>query len=562
MCGIAGVVSGEDDDVGPELRTMLEAMRHRGPNGAGYIVGRNVSRSDDVANLDWEHAHGSVALGHTRLAVVGGPVGAQPFTGGDNRVNVLHNGEIYNYLDLRPALEKKYTFTSYTDSEVLAHLIADHYSDDLTTATEKALGQCDGVYAVAATNGQEVVITRDLIGVRQLYVGQKGHLFAFASEKKSLWAIGIEEEIQRLLPGQFLTVSPSGIIPRYHNPADFIPDQTTIADRTEAINAYHQALEAAVAKRIQNQKRVGIIFSGGIDSLLIAQVAKRLGADITCYTAGHTGSSDIQSSIAIAREMGLELKAVELSEDDVFQLIPEIIRVIEDHSLGQVEVAVPVFAAVRAAYQDNQLVLLTGQGADELFGGYPWYRAIVEREGYAQFQFRMKDDLLHLYKETLEREDKIAMAHSIELRVPYLDPQVIKTAMSIAPELKISAAGNFPDKYIHRELSVEEGIPHQWAMRPKEAAQHGAGVHGLFDELAEQHGFNLELPKQCGYSAEDNLKEKLGSSSRYGYRYGDPEMWKPQDHVQFFLDWMAYKCDLLNKTERVKLEKYLNGAAN
>tara|TARA_B100000315_G_scaffold210483_1_gene206790 strand:+ start:26 stop:1702 length:1677 start_codon:yes stop_codon:yes gene_type:complete len=558
MCGIAGVVSREKTDVGPELRTMLEVMHHRGPNGAGYVVGNSISRGNDVASLDWERAHGPIALGHTRLAVVGGPVGTQPFIGGNGRVTVLHNGEIYNYTELRPHLEGKYTFTSRTDSEVLAHLIADHYIDDLTLATEKALSQCDGVYAVAATDGQGVIITRDPIGVRQLYVGQKDHLFAFASEKKSLWAIGIEKRIQRLLPGQFLAIYPAGIMSRYHDPAELVPDHVSIADQAEAVRAYRQALEAAVAKRIQNQERIGIIFSGGIDSLLIAQVARHLGANITCYTAGHTGSSDLQSAAAIAREMGLELRTVKLTEDDVFKLIPKIIHVIEDRSLGQIEVAVPVFAAVRAAYQDNQLVLLTGQGADELFGGYPWYRTIVEKEGYAQFQFRMKDDLLHLYKETLEREDKIAMAHSIELRVPYLDPQVISVAMGIAPEFKVFSGNNSPDKHIHRELSVEEGISPQWAMRPKEAAQHGAGIHDLFDALAERHGFSPELAKQRGYSAEASLEEKLGSSSRYGYRYGDPEMWKPQDHVQLFLDSIAYECDLLNEAERTKIEMLLS----
>lgn len=560
MCGIAGVISTAKADVGPELRLMLEAMRHRGPNGAGFMIGKTVSRADDVSGLDWDHGHGPVALGHTRLAVVGGAIGTQPFVGGNGSVTVLHNGEIYNYQQLRPQLEGKYTFTSQTDSEVLAHLIADNYTDDITTAVENALGQCDGVYAVAATNGEEIVIVRDPIGVRQLYIGQKGHLQAFASEKKALNAIGINNTIQRLLPGQYITISPSKTMLRYHNPADLIPGQSTITDPLVALTSYQKALESAVAKRIQNQDRIGIIFSGGIDSVLIAQVAKNLGANMTCYAAGHTGSPDLEAAVAIARDMGLELKAVELSEDSIMELIPEIMQVIEDRSLGQVEVAVPIFAAVRAAYQDDQLVLLTGQGADELFGGYSWYRTIVEKEGYAQFQFRMKDDLLHLYKETLEREDKIAMAHSIELRVPYLDPQVIKTAMDIAPEMKIQLGDNSPDKRIHRELSVAEGVPTKWAMRPKEAAQHGAGVHSTFDSLAERHGFSLEVAKERGYTAEANLVEKLGSSTRYGYRYGNPELWKPQDHVQLFLDSVAYDYNLLNEREKAKIEAFLNPA--
>jgi asparagine synthase (glutamine-hydrolysing) len=203
--------------------------------------------------------------------------------------------------------------------------------------------------------------------------------------------------------------------------------------------------------------------------------------------------------------------------------------------------------------------LLTGQAADELFGGYPWYRVIVEREGYAQFQFRMQDDLLQLYKETLEREDKITMAHSIELRVPYLDPDVITTAMSIAPQLKVLGGDDVLGKHVHRELAVEMGIPEEWAMRPKEAAQHGAGTHDLLDGLARRYGFSPQVAERVGYSVQDNVAEQLGSSARYGYRYSDPQMWEPQDHVQLFLDWVAYQNNLLNEADRATTEEFLTG---
>lgn len=543
------------------LKPMLTAMRHRGPNGAGFIVGDQICRAEHVDGLGWEDAHGPLALGHTRLAVVGGPVGAQPFVCEDGPVTLLHNGEIYNYQEIRPSLEEKHQFTTRTDSEVLAHLVGELYDGDLTKAVEGALERCDGVYAVAVTDGREVVIARDIVGVRQLYLAQDGPIFAFASEKKALWALGLDTGVERLLPGQIITVSPGGTSVRRREPSSLLPDTVAIDEERQAMNAYREALEEAMAKRIQNQDRVGIIFSGGIDSLLVAHVAKRLGANIACYAAGSEHSSDLRYAKTMAEGLGMELRPISLTEDRMMELTPEIIGVIEDRSFGQVEVALPVFAAIREASADGQLVLLTGQGADELFGGYPWYRAIVEREGYDEFHFRMQDDLLHLYKETLEREDKMTMAHSIELRVPFLDPAVIRTAMSIAPQLKIRGAEDRTGKHVHRELAVELGIPKEWAMRPKEAAQHGAGIHDIFDTLARRHGFAPEVAKRLGYSSLTSLDEQLGSSARYGYRYGDHGMWGAQDHVQLFLDWVASENGLLNGGEQKKIEGFLSRVA-
>ncbi|MDP6101447.1 MAG: asparagine synthase-related protein [Dehalococcoidia bacterium] len=560
MCGIAGVVSADEEDVAPSLRLMLNAMRHRGPDGAGYLVGNKVCRADNIDGLDWENAHGPMALGHTRLAVVGGAHGSQPFVCNGGPISLLHNGEIYNYQELRPELEGKHNFATATDSEVLAHLIGEIYAGNLTAAVEAALKRCDGVYAIAVTDGKQVVIGRDLVGVRQLYVGKQGPLFAFASEKKALWALGIKEGIRRLLPGQLSTISANGVVSSRQDPNSLIPDDVSISDAEESRKAYRRTLESAIAKRIQNQDRVGIIFSGGIDSLLVAQISKRLGANITCYSAGHADSSDLFHAVNMARGLNMELRPVSLEENAVMGLIPDVINVIEDRSIGQVEVAIPIFAAVRAAQKEGQIVLLTGQAADELFGGYPWYRHIIEGEGYDQFQFRMQDDLLHLYKETLEREDKITMAHSIELRVPYLDPEVIHTAMSIAPELKVFGGDDVLGKHVHRELAVEMGIPYDWAMRPKEAAQHGAGVHDLLDGLARSNGFGPDVAERVGYSAEDNTGEQLGSSARYGYRYGDREMWEPQDHVQLFLDWVAYENDLLTESERDRVGEFVEEA--
>jgi asparagine synthase (glutamine-hydrolysing) len=139
------------------------------------------------------------------------------------------------------------------------------------------------------------------------------------------------------------------------------------------------------------------------------------------------------------------------------------------------------------------------------------------------------------------------MAHSLELRVPFLDPAVIEAAFSIAPRLKIRSGQDDLGKRLHRGYCLSLGIPRDIALREKEAAQHGANVHGAFDELARRRGLTPELLDDAGYDPDRSVTEKLGSSSRYGYRYGKRELWKPSSHVQFYLDCFAARLGILSR---------------
>ncbi len=567
MCGIAGILSREGEDVVPLLRDMLGSIIHRGPDGAGVVASGKVCYANTVAAIDWDSMQGSSAMGHTRLAVVGGAQGQQPFVSNDGQITLLHNGEIYNYKALRGPLEKHYHFTTRTDSEVLVHLLSEYYNGNLVDAFNKVIPQLDGVYAIAATDGKDIIIARDLIGVKQLYWGGDEKFFAFASEKKALWSIGLRENVYRVLPGEIIRLSPSGLEQTRRTPEFLHPEEPTIHELEDAIRNYQVALQEAVKKRIPELEQVGVIFSGGVDSVLIAVIAKELGANLTGYVAGVEGASDVDFAIRAADEIGIPLRINHLDDQTLLEFIPKVITSIEDRSLGQVEVAIPIMASVELAHEDGQIVLFTGQGADELFGGYPWYCRVIELDGYGEFEFRMWDDLKQLYKETLEREDKITMTYGIELRVPYLDPQVIKTAFAIDPHLKLRPSGvdatekDILGKYIHRVLASAVGVPEEIAWRPKEAAQHGAGIHGRFLTLAEKQGFRESITEQLGYHMKEELEENLGSSQRYGFKYDTPGHWATQDHVQLWLDNLAYEHGLLSPIEQKHLEPYLRQAA-
>jgi asparagine synthase (glutamine-hydrolysing) len=540
MCGIGGILSKKNENVVPLVGAMLSCMINRGPDGAGIAADERSIQSDSFSNLRYQKLSGSSALGHVRLAIVGGTCGQQPFRSCDGRLTVEHNGEIYNYKTIRKRLMKHHKFSTQTDSEVIVHLLEDYFlkKNNLLYAIKRTVAELDGVYAFVVKEEESgtLALVRDKMGVRQIYYGEDDRLFGFASERKALWKIGIKEPTKRVLPCHAVIISPDGTLQEFKI-ANLPIESTKKVYKTmaSAVSIYEKALLASMKKRTQDFDKVGIIFSGGIDSVIIAWLAKRMVPEVICYTGGIRGSNDIVYARQIAKKLNLKLRVNELTQDEVEEMIPEVINTIEDTNAGQVEVAIPVYAAVKLAHEDGINVMFSGQAADELFGGYAWYARVVEKEGYQKLRDHMTQDLLLLYKETLEREDKITMAHSIEMREPFLDIEVIRCSMGMDLKLNIKGASDILGKHVHRKLAQKLGIPKNIAYRIKEAAQHGSGMHSIFDTIARKHGFD-ESTISKRYLDVLQTREKMGSSQRYGYLFENEKMWIAEPHVQMYLD--------------------------
>ena len=545
MCGIVGVLSKTGENVVPLVESMLSCIACRGPDGAAIAAAEQIVQTDSIGDLR-KHplSDSSSVLGHVRLAIVGGTCGQQPFRSCDGRFIVEHNGEIYNYKELRNKLESSHRFVSQTDSEVIAHIFEDNYAEirDFLGAIRKTVSQLDGVYAIVIRDEEngEIALVRDVMGVRQLYYGQNSQLVAFASERKALWKIGLKEPTLRINPGSALIIMPDGSFGEQQKVAKNPVSNQKIRYKTlsSAIKAYKRALISSMRKRTQDFDRIGIIFSGGIDSVIIAWLAKKMVREVICYTGGVEGSSDIAFARKIAKKLNLKLRVNELSYDEVEEMIPTVINTIEHTNAGQVEVAIPVYAAVKLAHEDGIKVMFSGQAADELFGGYSWYGKVVkDGGGYAGLRHYMNEDLLLLYKETLEREDKITMAHSIEMREPFLDLKLIRLSMKIDLRLNVKGELDAFGKHVHRKLAQDLGIPRDIAYRSKEAAQHGSGIHQVIDLIARKHGYD-ESTISSKYLDLLKARERVGSSQRYGYLFENEkkQMWIAEPHVQMYLD--------------------------
>ena len=554
MSGIVGIMTkSERGQIGSQLKQMLEAMHHRGIDGAGFLIGGAVQRGRKLNQLNFSWIKGRMAIGHVGLAVAEGERDLQPLQSGDGRISLLLNGNLYNCAQLRSEVKGDYEHKTGNDSEVILHLVERHYHGDLETSVKEVLPALDGVYTLAVTDHKRVVLARDKIGLRQLYYCSDDDHIAFASEKKSLIAIsGRYPEIHRLVPGHMAILDGTSIRHfRFWSP-ESVRQADRIKDMEEALQAYGRVIFEAIRKRLDGRERVGIIFSGGIDSLLMAYLVKRLEIPHTCYTAGRGyQAADVGWASRLAKQFGFPLKTKRLTVDDIEEVLPEIIGTIEDHSLNQVEAAVALYVSARMAEEAGEQVIVTGQGPDEIFGGYSWYSAVVDREGYDSFERYSWEDTLLGYKETFERENKIATALGLQMSVPYVDPDVIGVAFRISPELKIKRGNDQIQKRIHREYAVSIGIPEEIAFRKKVAAQHGANIHTALEELANRTGVTESVLREVGYDPNRSVVETLGSSSRYGFRYGDHHLWKPLSHVQYYLDAHAANLNLLPPGSRI-----------
>jgi len=557
MCPICGIVNRNDEDVGRQIDSMMSTLCSNSSADA-WLVSEGVSSrwQRDVRAIRRQ------ALAQVSFATrEQGP--ARPGFDHGGNLSVLYEGNLYNSESLRLGLASKQQPTSESTAEIVAHLLGQKYKNGLVAALKQVSPMLHGEFCLAASDGKQVVIMRDFAGLRPVFYAENNRLFAFASRKTALWEIGLRN-VRPLRAGMIASFGKDGIILSEANPLSRMNIQVTITDLAEAVDSYCALLKAAVEKRLHNVRRVAALVSGGVDSCLIAKLVSDTsairGIEVTTYTAGVEGAIDIEYAERFAQELGLKHKVRRLSQDEIEAYIPRVAAAVEERDLVQIEAGIGVYAAVEMACQDGLKVIFSGQGPDELWGGYSWYPQVIAKDGYDGLVQNMWGDLGRADIETFDRENRIAMAHGVEKVFPYADIEVVKLAMSVSPQLKITSAEDRIGKHPHREAAKKLGLPAQYADRSKDAAQHGTGIHGTLDAIARKNGFTPELVEHVGYDSDKVSQEKLASSTRYGYLYAEKELWQMPQHVQFFFDSVAYRSNLLNEAERARIEQFLKKA--
>ncbi|MCF1427985.1 MAG: asparagine synthase B [Shewanella sp.] len=491
MCSIFAVLDIQSEPAA--LRTvaleMSRLMRHRGPDWSGIYA-------DDKA-----------ILAHERLAIVDVDHGAQPLLSADESLVLAVNGEIYNHKELKAQLGDKYSYRTNSDCEVILALYQEYGAD--------FLDMLNGIFAFVLYDKKQDtwLIGRDHMGIIPLYTGfdADGNFFV-ASEMKALMPVC--KTVAEFKPGQY----------RYGKDTDpvryYVRDWMSfdaVKDNGANRQQLRQALEGAVRRQLMSDVPYGVLLSGGLDSSIISAItqtfAKRRIEDdgatdawwpqLHSFAVGLKGAPDLAAAQKVADQIGTIHHEIHFTFQEGLDAVRDVIYHLETYDVTTIRAATPMYLMARKIKAMGIKMVLSGEGADELFGGYLYFHKAPNAQAFHEELVR-KLDKLHLFD--CLRANKAMAAWGVEARVPFLDKEFMDVAMRINPQAKMSVEGKI-EKQILRE-AFEDKLPREVAWRQKEQFSDGVG-YSWIDGLKEQ--------------AAEKVSDKELANARFRFPYNTPE---------------------------------------
>ncbi|THH06759.1 hypothetical protein EW145_g3873 [Phellinidium pouzarii] len=501
MCGICAVFA-LDNPVASRTKVLAlsRKLRHRGPDWSGCYVGKEA------------------ILAHERLAIVGVDTGAQPLVSEDGKQILAINGEIYNHIALRKSLGPDVKFKTHSDCEPILSLYKKH---------DKSLcDMLDGMFSFVlldeSTTPSRIIAARDPIGVTTLYQGwnsNKPSVTYFASELKAL--VDDCDDIISFPPGHVFD-SKTGTTERYYNPSWWSSDVGPIPSSPPDLTVLREALEAAVRKRLMSEVPYGVLLSGGLDSSLIASIAARETEKVAqaqynvrkrrlaeaqsgpstpkdeideestlvawpqlhSFSIGLENSPDLLAARKTAHYLGTVHHEYVFTVQEGLDAIPDVIYHLETYDVTTVRASTPMYLLSRKIKAIGVKMVLSGEGSDEVFGGYLYFHAAPDKEAFHQECVKR---VKNLHTSDCLRANKSTMAWGLEARVPFLDKAFLEVAMNIDPQAKMFSKGNSQqfdedgqpkmEKYIIRKAFdlLQPYLPRSILWRQKEQFSDGVG---------------------------------------------------------------------------------------
>lgn len=458
MCGIIGIlnIQSKPESLRTKALTMASKIRHRGPDWSGIYVGK------------------SAILAHERLSIVDPQSGSQPLKNKAQTHILAVNGEIYNHRDIRTEYAGKYDFLTGSDCEVILALYKEKgikFLDDL-----------NGIFAFVLYDAEkdEFLIARDPIGVIPLYIGKDtdGKIYV-SSELKALE--GNCESYEPFLPGHYFW-SKEGEMKRWYK-RDWV-DYENVKGSTLGVTDVKEALERSVQRQLMSDVPYGVLLSGGLDSSVISAIAKkyapkRIETDgvqdawwpqLHSFAVGLKGAPDLIAARKVAEHIGTVHHEINYTVQEGLDALRDVIYYIETYDVTTVRASTPMYLLARVIKSMGIKMVLSGEGADEVFGGYLYFHKAPDAKSFHEETVRK---LKKLYMYDCLRANKSLMAWGVEGRVPFLDKEFLDVAMRIDAEQKMSKDGKI-EKWIVRK-AFEELLPESVAWRQKEQFSDGVG---------------------------------------------------------------------------------------
>ena len=499
MCGIVAIFNIQEQT--PELRQkalrMSQKIRHRGPDWSGIYCG------------------GSAILAHERLSIVDPESGKQPLFSPDKKQVLAVNGEIYNHQAIRRQYADKYQFQTGSDCEVILALYREkgiHFLEDIS-----------GIFAFALYDAEkdEFLIARDPIGVIPLYIGydSEGKVYV-ASELKALE--GNCDRYEPFLPGHYYS-SREGIMTRYYQ-RDWMQYEK-VKDNGASVEEVRNALMDSVKRQLMSDVPYGVLLSGGLDSSVISAIAEKFSENriedddntrawwprLHSFAVGLKGAPDLEKAKMVADHIGTVHHEINYTIQEGLDAIRDVIYFIETYDVTTVRASTPMYLLARVIKSMGIKMVLSGEGADEIFGGYLYFHKAPNAKAFHEETVRK---LSKLYLYDCLRANKSLSAWGVEGRVPFLDKEFLDVSMRLNPEAKM-CPGKTMEKRIVREAFADM-LPEEVAWRQKEQFSDGVGYSWI--DTLKQITASAVSDEQMAHAAERFPINPPRNKEEYYYR--------------------------------------------
>lgn len=458
MCGIVGIfdLKKNAEELRSQALQMSRRQRHRGPDWSGIFMSENA------------------IMVHERLSIVDPTSGRQPLFSADGKLVLAVNGEIYNHKELRKNLKEPYEFLTHSDCEVILALYREKGIDFLE--------DLNGIFAFALYDKEkdQYLIARDHMGIIPLYMGwDEWGNFYVSSELKCI--NGVCKKIREFLPGHYLYSKDGELKKWYHREWT---DYEAVKNNKSDVTVLRKALEDAVHRQLMSDVPYGVLLSGGLDSSIISAVAKKFAArrvetedlkdawwpQLHSFAVGLKESPDLAAARKVAEHIGTVHHEVNFTIEEGLDALRDVIYHIETYDVTTIRASTPMYLLARVIKSMGVKMVLSGEGSDELFGGYLYFHKAPDPKAFHEETVR-KLGKLHLYD--CLRANKSLAAWGVEGRVPFLDKEFMDVAMRLNPADKMAGNGKI-EKYILRK-AFEDYLPKEVAWRQKEQFSDGVG---------------------------------------------------------------------------------------
>lgn len=499
MCGFVGVfdINQNIEALRSQVLRMAKKIRHRGPDWSGVYCGEKT------------------ILAHERLSIVGVDSGKQPLYSKDGKLVLAVNGEIYNHKEIRNRYSD-YEFLTHSDCEVILALYMDKGAD--------LFEDLNGIFAFALYDVEKdlILIGRDHMGIIPLYMGYDDcGQFYVASEMKALE--GVCPNIQEFLPGYYMFSKEGGVLQQWYK-RDWM-EYANVEENKSDSHELKSALEAAVHRQLMSDVPYGVLLSGGLDSSIVSAIAKKYAArrieddnkteawwpQLHSFAVGLSDSPDLVAARKVAEYIGTVHHEIHFTVEEALDALSDVIYHIETYDVTTIRASTPMYLLARFIKSMGVKMVLSGEGADELFGGYLYFHKAPDAKAFHEETVR-KLDRLHLYD--CLRANKSLAAWGVEGRVPFLDKEFMDVAMRLNPKDKMCGHGKI-EKYILRE-AFQDYLPESVAWRQKEQFSDGVG-YSWIDSLRAMAEKKVS-DRQMEHAAERFPINPPMSKEEYWYR--------------------------------------------